>query len=277
MPKNTTETSTDYTVVVVILLLFFWPAGVILMWMWMAQWPAWVKIFITTFCILLTIVPFILLLSLIVWLFLHIPFSERQSPYDKPITISKTNQETTYWTTYTDPLYQFSFKYPQNVLSNFSINGQTPSVYPSTVVKKTQVTPPLPTEEPYGVVLDIRAWEYPGSITSFLQSGSVTGYNYATEKAVKVAGVNSIVVETKIGTTYRYTYFLKKNNFIYKFELTSPKQITLDGNKPLLDKIVSTVTFLETTKVFCTMEAKLCPDGSYVGRIGPKCEFAPCP
>jgi tryptophan-rich sensory protein len=29
--------------------------------------------------------------------------------------------------------------------------------------------------------------------------------------------------------------------------------------------------------VACTMEAKLCPDGSYVGRTGPKCEFALCP
>lgn len=27
----------------------------------------------------------------------------------------------------------------------------------------------------------------------------------------------------------------------------------------------------------CTMEAKICPDGSAVGRIGPSCEFAPCP
>jgi tryptophan-rich sensory protein len=27
----------------------------------------------------------------------------------------------------------------------------------------------------------------------------------------------------------------------------------------------------------CTMEAKLCPDGSYVGRTGPQCEFAACP
>lgn len=26
----------------------------------------------------------------------------------------------------------------------------------------------------------------------------------------------------------------------------------------------------------CTMEAKLCPDGSYVGRTGPNCEFAKC-
>lgn len=29
--------------------------------------------------------------------------------------------------------------------------------------------------------------------------------------------------------------------------------------------------------VACTMEAKLCPDGSTVGRSGPKCEFAECP
>ncbi|EKD32941.1 MAG: hypothetical protein ACD_76C00109G0004 [uncultured bacterium] len=29
--------------------------------------------------------------------------------------------------------------------------------------------------------------------------------------------------------------------------------------------------------VACTMEAKQCPDGSYVGRTGPNCEFAACP
>jgi hypothetical protein len=29
--------------------------------------------------------------------------------------------------------------------------------------------------------------------------------------------------------------------------------------------------------VACTMEAKICPDGSSVGRIGPNCEFAECP
>ncbi len=29
--------------------------------------------------------------------------------------------------------------------------------------------------------------------------------------------------------------------------------------------------------VACTTEAKLCPDGSYVGRVPPSCEFASCP
>lgn len=27
----------------------------------------------------------------------------------------------------------------------------------------------------------------------------------------------------------------------------------------------------------CTQEAKICPDGSSVGRSGPNCEFSPCP
>jgi len=32
----------------------------------------------------------------------------------------------------------------------------------------------------------------------------------------------------------------------------------------------------EEEVVACTMDAKLCPDGSYVGRSGPNCEFF-CP
>jgi len=44
--------------------------------------------------------------------------------------------------------------------------------------------------------------------------------------------------------------------------------------------VVLTVTSSNTANsnsVACTDEAKLCPDGSYVGRSGPNCEFAECP
>jgi len=30
-------------------------------------------------------------------------------------------------------------------------------------------------------------------------------------------------------------------------------------------------------QIACTLEAKICPDGSAVGRSGPDCEFSPCP
>jgi len=32
-----------------------------------------------------------------------------------------------------------------------------------------------------------------------------------------------------------------------------------------------------TQPVACTMEAKICPDGTAVGRTGPNCEFSACP
>jgi len=41
--------------------------------------------------------------------------------------------------------------------------------------------------------------------------------------------------------------------------------------------ICPNTTPTENNQVACTMEAKLCPDGSSVGRSGPKCEFIACP
>lgn len=32
-----------------------------------------------------------------------------------------------------------------------------------------------------------------------------------------------------------------------------------------------------STEVICTLDAKICSDGSAVGRSGPNCEFAKCP
>lgn len=33
----------------------------------------------------------------------------------------------------------------------------------------------------------------------------------------------------------------------------------------------------EDEAIFCTMDAFECPDGSFVGRVAPSCDFAPCP
>lgn len=34
---------------------------------------------------------------------------------------------------------------------------------------------------------------------------------------------------------------------------------------------------MDENQVFCTLDAMMCPDGSYVGRVPPTCEFAACP
>lgn len=46
----------------------------------------------------------------------------------------------------------------------------------------------------------------------------------------------------------------------------------------IITKPTSTPTSAPTPdQVFCTQEAKLCPDGSYVSRTGPQCQFSACP
>ena len=50
----------------------------------------------------------------------------------------------------------------------------------------------------------------------------------------------------------------------------------------LLSSIAILIVTLSTSnkqpeQIACTQDAKLCPDGSYVGRTGPNCEFSQCP
>lgn len=51
---------------------------------------------------------------------------------------------------------------------------------------------------------------------------------------------------------------------------TTPPKTAENNNPPVKPTTPS-------SPVMCTMEAKECPDGSFVGRSGPKCEFAICP
>jgi hypothetical protein len=50
-----------------------------------------------------------------------------------------------------------------------------------------------------------------------------------------------------------------------------------EGNDVGMEYPETDITTGDTFPVACTMDAKICPDGSAVGRVGPNCEFAPCP
>lgn len=47
--------------------------------------------------------------------------------------------------------------------------------------------------------------------------------------------------------------------------------------KPSANGNTNSRVALNTNFRACTDEAKICPDGTAVGRTGPNCEFAPCP
>lgn len=44
-----------------------------------------------------------------------------------------------------------------------------------------------------------------------------------------------------------------------------------------IEQIPSSSQSIPPSAVACTLDAKLCPDGSWVGREGPQCQFAACP
>ena len=55
-----------------------------------------------------------------------------------------------------------------------------------------------------------------------------------------------------------------------------PDRITLSGE--IEDRVAHLLEYkkVDTEPTACSKEAKLCPDGTYVGRTGPNCEFV-CP
>jgi hypothetical protein len=47
-------------------------------------------------------------------------------------------------------------------------------------------------------------------------------------------------------------------------------------HRPAVTQTVSSLTVSQNKEIVCPTDTKLCPDGSYIGRTGPKCEFKAC-
>lgn len=76
---------------------------------------------------------------------------------------------------------------------------------------------------------------------------------------------------TKTGTmTYEDGHIQGNKSFSYIRNNNEVKINFIDNTLPKVE------TKIPQRPVACTMDAKQCPDGSYVGRTGPKCEFI-CP
>ena len=69
-------------------------------------------------------------------------------------------------------------------------------------------------------------------------------------------------------------YLGKKVEVIGKFQSSICEALTCNCEDNI---IIDSIKIIQESQTVCTDEAKLCPDGSYVSRVGPNCEFAPCP
>lgn len=59
--------------------------------------------------------------------------------------------------------------------------------------------------------------------------------------------------------------------------LSAVAAVTVDAAAPAGTEQRKAMVAVPPAPVACTQEAMQCPDGSYVSRTGPNCEFTPCP
>ena len=261
-PAKTSETQEDKMVIVIILLIFFWPAGLILMWMWMRTWKLWVKILITVLCALTIVLP-LLLLGGAIWFFVSHPdvFNDEVKP--KPIAqISQSPSQIANWKTYTNTKLGYSIKYPPDMTIDTSnndavdfhregvgigagmgINGHGMVIYYRTYGAETVESQSRPTER--------------------ILINNYTAVRWTDNKTCK----EDIWIPNPN----------KQNTIRISFTTCAEKEPYDKTDFKLFNQILQTFKFTDNKQVVCTQDAKLCPDGSYVGRVGPNCEFAACP
>ena len=175
----------------------------------------------------------------------------KQTPVPTP-----TPDPTADWKTYTNTKYAFSIQYPNNwIVSENPIN------------------------DPKAAKNSIRLADSIGSVyISIFEE-----YGGACPSGYKKIMINSQPYDVCIAETtsnekaWEQITFQQLKNTI---ELRGYAQKTTLGEL-LVPQILSTFKFTGSepveSPVACTLEAKICPDGSSVGRSGPNCEFAPCP
>ncbi len=176
-----------------------------------------------------------------------------------------TSLSTANWKTYPSETIvglKYSFKYPTEAKlveaqdrSIFTIReNELTHIYNG---KNNDIENIMDSYQPFG------STEITFSNTQPITIGNLEGY--------KTTGTNLEGISTY--------YFLREENLpgvlIFSFESNE------NETEELLMQILSTFKAVEIKSIIepkaCTLEAKMCSDGSYVGRTGPNCEFAPCP
>lgn len=193
------------------------------------------------------------------------------------VTPSTTPDPTSSWKTYINQKGGFSFKYPSNyvVKENLTSVPQNIQLSSEGLLQNFQLTitykPILATQ-----TLDTLIAQNPLCPSILPANG--------TPSVINGEQPAQVYIDTPCGSLTKTVVYTTNNTIFYI--MTIETQSTYEEVKKYTDQILATLQFLPvvssqqtapTSTSVCPADAKLCPDGSSVGRSGPKCEFAPCP
>ncbi len=189
-------------------------------------------------------IPFdFLIIALLFPLFALLMLTMKKPTPPIKIPVEK-NAETKYWKVYQNNDFYFSFKYPDYILTNFSVEtySNTYQKVKGIAVSKKQNSNGIPT---YNVFFEANAWKFNGSIDEFIMKGPLKIPNLRKQEII--SGENHGVRVTNLDLEKQDAYFqyniFKKDNFIYNFALLSDDPALINANSMLLDQIISTAHF----------------------------------
>ncbi|MBI3984998.1 MAG: hypothetical protein HY344_03610 [Candidatus Levybacteria bacterium] len=204
----------------------------------------------------------------------------QESPTPTPDT-----SETKDWKTYLNSQSQWEMKYPVDLTAEKREASQIgPTGIGDTVVfyklGKSQSTG---TEFYDGISITVGVSKKSEDITLEAFADEQTKPNPevgSTRTPVKKISINGLTgVETYItsfgNSRTVYLEYPGKKDRTYYISIVSegPDKAAYDKTAEMMLQTFKSIG----NQTVCTQEAKLCPDGSYVGRTGPNCEFATCP
>lgn len=191
--------------------------------------------------------------------------NEMPSPVHMNVAAPSRNAEQ-HWKTYTSSEGKFSFKYPMNY--SIAENPKENNVQIS--------SPELPKGQGFKISIYFKPVGKDTSIQKLIDENPVCPRRPSDKPLTSIINgqqLAQLYQDTACGTSVIYT---TNNNILYIMIIQT--KAPFSTIKSRTDQIFSTLKFDNqmANEIMCTQEAKQCPDGSWVGRTGPHCEFV-CP
>ncbi len=206
-----------------------------------------------------------------------------QLPYTSP-SVAPTIDVTANWKLYTNQPGKFSVKYPQE----YTLQETVPNS-PNAIQILSPVLPNINTnfrmtiayKEIFGIPT------LPQLIDQNKLCGDISS-QIGTPSVINGKNRAQIYFETPCGQDIKTVIYTVNDSMFYIISIDT--QANYQEIKPYIDQLIATLSFVNEPEAatdnpmmpsqkqtFCTMEAKLCPDGSSVGRHGAQCKFDACP